>query len=123
MRRISMIVLLVCGMVTGTAAQAGAAGVTCVPPKAPKACEGVKRCEWGGDPDAVWVEVKGGTRKLALARAARVRANVKAAEVKPRTLSIQARHGRKNKIALSRSYRLKGKHWHYSAKKNCWYVR
>ncbi|WP_106399916.1 hypothetical protein [Actinocorallia populi] len=115
-------VLMACGMVTGAATQASA-GITCVPVKAPKACEGVERCEWGGDPDAVWVEVKGGTRKLALSRAAEVRANVKAAKVKPRTLSIQARYGKKNRIALSKGYRLKGKHWYFSYKKNCWYVR
>lgn len=122
MRRMLLIVLMACGMVTGAAGQA-AAGVTCVPVKAPKACEGVKRCEWGGDPDAIWVEVKGGTRKIALARAARVRANVKAAEVKPRTVSLQIRHGRKNRVLLSKTYRLKGKHWYYSYKKNCWYAK
>ena len=61
MRRMLLIVLMACGMVTGAATQA-AAGITCIPVKAPKACEGVKRCEWGGDPDSIWVEVKGGTR-------------------------------------------------------------
>ncbi len=122
MRRVLTTVLLACGMVTGAATQAGA-GVTCVPVKAPKACEGVKRCEWGGDPDAIWVEIKGGTRKLALERAAKARANVKAAKVKPRTLSIQARYGKKNRVALSKGYKLKGKHWYYSYKKNCWYAK
>ncbi|MEO3781818.1 hypothetical protein ABGB12_00680 [Actinocorallia sp. B10E7] len=123
MRRLLLTVLMAGGMVMGAATQAGAAGVTCVTVKAPKACKGVKRCEWGGDPDAMWVEVKGGTRKLALSRAAKARANLGAAEVKPRTVSILARAGRKNKIVLSRTYKLKGKHWYFSYKKNCWYVK
>ncbi len=122
MRRMLLTVLMAIGMAVGGATQASA-GVTCVPVKAPKACKGVARCEWGGDPDAIWVEVKGGTLKLALSRAARALANVRAEKVKPRTVSIQARRGKKKKIVLSRTYRLKGKHWHYSYKKNCWYVK
>jgi hypothetical protein len=121
LRRMLLIILMAGGMVAGAAGQA-AAGVTCIPVKAPKPCKGVKRCAWGGDPDAIWVEVKGGTRRIALDRAAKVRANVKRAAVKPRTISLEVRHGKKNRILLSKTYRLKGKHWHYSYKKNCWYA-
>lgn len=122
MRRTLLTVLMAFGLVMGGASQAGAA-VTCVTVKQPRPCAGVARCTWGGDPEAVWVTVKGGTEELALSRAAKVRGNLLTAKVKPQFLDLQALKGKKKTVVLSRTYRLTGKHWYFSYKKNCWYVR
>jgi hypothetical protein len=71
----------------------------------------------------VWVTVKGGTRALALSRAAKVRRNLQKAPVKPRFLDLLALKPGKSAVALEKTYRLKGRHWYFSYKKNCWYVK
>src|SRR4051794_28851075 len=79
--------------------------------------EALQRCEalyLGGDPDSAFVEVRAATKKTAVARAAKVLKNIKAAKVTPRSFDIYAFKGRKRVFA--KTYRLKGKHWYYSDK-------
>ncbi len=121
MRRMLLAVVAACGLVTGAASEAGA--VTCVIVREPKPCAGVPFCTWGGDPDAVWVTIKAGTYELAFSRAAMVRYNLRSAKVKPRVLDLLVLKGRKQAVVLSRTYRLKGRHWYFSPKKNCWYAK
>jgi len=119
MRRILLALLTAAALIIGIAPDASA--LTCAKVVQPKPCKTVKRCVWGGDPDALYVEVRAATKKTALARAAKVLKNIKAAKVTPRIVDIYAFKGHKR--VKARTYRLKTKHWYYSEKKQCWYIR
>lgn len=113
-----MVVLLGGALVLGVPGAASASW--CVKPD-PRPCHGVKRCTFGGDPDAMYVTVKAASRKLALQRADKVVRNLRAAHVKPRIVDVIARVGKRQ--VRAKTYRLPGKHWRYSYAKNCWVVR
>lgn len=105
-------------LVTGTSGAAQAA--FCVKPADPRPCAGVKRCDWGGDPLAVFVEVHSKTKKNALYRAKKAIANVQRAKVRPRTLDVVAFKG--SKVVYLKTIKLKGPHYAFSKKKRCWTV-
>ncbi|MDX6742890.1 hypothetical protein [Actinocorallia sp. A-T 12471] len=118
MRRITLTVVLGCGLVLGVQEQAAAA--VCVTPD-PRPCAGVRGCSFGGDPDALYVTVKAQNKKQALLRADKAVANLRKAKVKPRVVDVIARAGKKR--VRSKTYKLPGKHWRYSYAKSCWVVR
>jgi hypothetical protein len=93
----------------------------CVKVVSPKPCKGIKRCDWGGDPDGIFVELHTGTKRLARARTKAVLANVRRAGVRPRGLDVIAYRGKKR--VLAKSYKIKGRHYSYSVNEDCWTVR
>lgn len=119
MRRVVLALIMAFAMVGGTAQAALACACTKV--VEPKPCAGVRACDWGGDPDAIWVEVKAPSKKAAQARAKRVVANMKSEKVKPRSLDVVAYAGKKR--VTNKTYKLAGKHWVYDAKEDCWTVK
>jgi hypothetical protein len=120
MLRILLALLTSAALIVGIAPSAGA--TTCCATQVEfKPCKGVKRCVWGGDPDSAFIEVRAATKKTALARAAKVVKNIKSAKVTPRSFDVHAFKGRKR--VLAKTHKLKGPHWYYSDKQECWYVK
>jgi hypothetical protein len=119
MRRILLALLTAAALVVGIAPSASA--VTCAKLVEPKPCKGVKRCTWGGDPDSVFIEVRANTKKTAIARAAKVVKNIKSAKVTPRRFDVYAFRGRKQ--VQAKTYKPKGRHWYFSYKQECWYIK
>ena len=120
MRRILLALLTSAALLIGITPSASA--TTCCAKQVEfKPCKGVKRCVWGGDPDAAFIEVRAATKKTALARAAKVVKNIRSAKVTPRSFDVYAFKGHKR--VLAKSYKPKGPHWYYSDKQGCWYVK
>ncbi|GAB3275762.1 hypothetical protein GCM10027589_01060 [Actinocorallia lasiicapitis] len=117
MRRVLLALVSALALVLAVAPAAEACE-KCVKLVEPKPCKGISRCDWGGDPDGVFVEVRAKTKKAALAKARQAVKNVKGAKVRPRTLDVLAFHGKKR--VLSKTYRLSGPHYVYDEKQECW---
>ncbi|GAA3229667.1 hypothetical protein [Actinocorallia longicatena] len=122
MRRILLALVSAFALIMAVSPGAQACEAKCVKIVEPKPCKGIKqRCDWGGDPDAVFVEIHAKTKKKALAAARKAVANVKGAKVRPRILDVQAFKG--GKRVLSKNYKIKGPHYVYLEKEDCWTVK